>query len=138
MIELLSPSNKETGDDREAYLRKRLTALGSSSHFVEIDLLRGGERMPVENPPDCDYCFFVSRKPKRPKVEVWPIRLRDELPLLPIPLRTGEPEVLLDVKAVLDAVYDGAGYARRIYDDPPVPPVSPRDTKWAAKFVPKT
>ena len=136
VIELLSPSNKGTGDDREAYLRKRLTALGSSSHFVEIDLLRGGGRMPFSDPPPCDYCVLVSRQPVRPKVHVWPIFLRDALPPVPIPLRTGEPEVALDVKAVLDAVYDGAGYARRAYDDPPVPPLSPRDAKWAAKFVP--
>jgi len=62
--------------------------------------------------------------------------VRDALPPVPIPLRTGEPEVELELKEVLDAVYDGAGYALRVYDDPPVPPLSTRDAKWAAKFVP--
>ena len=136
VIELLSPSNKEPGDDREAYLRKRLTLLGSAVHLVEIDLLRGGGRMPVSDPPACDYCYVVSRQPLRPKVQVWPITVRDALPPVPIPLRTGEPEVELELKEVLDAVYDGAGYALRVYDDPPVPPLSTRDAKWAAKFVP--
>lgn len=136
VIELLSPSNKEPGEDREAYIRKRLTVFGSTAHFVEIDLLRGGERPPISNPPKCDYSFLVSRQPQRPNVQVWPIRLRDTFPSLPIPLRTGEPEVSLDVKAVLDAVYDGAGYALRVYDTPPDPPLSARDAKWAKQFLP--
>ncbi len=138
VVELLSPSNKQPGDDRVRYLDRRLEILRSAAHLVEIDLLRGGPPMPLNNPPTCDYRYLVSRQPARPKMQVWPILLRDELPPVPIPLRTGEPEVELDLKAVLDAVYDGAGYAHRVYADPPVPPLSPRDAKWAATFVPKT
>ena len=136
VIELLSPSNKNRGDDREAYLRKRDRLLLSSAHLVEIDLLRGGPPMPLNKPPRCDYRYLVSRQPARPKAQVWPIDLRDELPPLPVPLRNGGPDVWLDLKAVLDDVYDNAGYANRIYHAPPDPPLSPRDAKWAAKFVP--
>ena len=41
VIELLSPSNKRAGDDREQYLAKRRELLRSPAHLVEIDLLAG-------------------------------------------------------------------------------------------------
>src|SRR5437762_4940701 len=55
IIELLSPTNKDPGSDREQYIGKRKALLRSNAHLVEIDLLRGGERMPVEEMPSCDY-----------------------------------------------------------------------------------
>jgi hypothetical protein len=60
VIELLSPANKYAGPDREQYLAKRRELLASPVHFVEIDLLRGGPRMPMQDLPECDYCVLVS------------------------------------------------------------------------------
>ncbi len=44
VIELLSPTHKENGRNREKYLLKRGRVLRSSAHLVEIDLSRGGQR----------------------------------------------------------------------------------------------
>ena len=60
VIELLSPSNKRAGDDRESYLKKRSELLRSPAHLVEIDLLRGWTPMPHEGRPECDYSVMVS------------------------------------------------------------------------------
>ncbi|MBC7514866.1 MAG: DUF4058 family protein, partial [Alkalinema sp. FL-bin-369] len=38
-IEVLSPTNKRSGNGRDAYLSKRQRVLGSLTHWVEIDLL---------------------------------------------------------------------------------------------------
>src|SRR4051794_12007539 len=46
VVELLSPSNKRAGADREQYLAKRERLLSSQAHLVEIDLLRCGRPMP--------------------------------------------------------------------------------------------
>ena len=54
VIELLSPTNKRAGPDREQYLAQRQRYLASNVHVIEIDLLRGGDRMPAEDMPDCD------------------------------------------------------------------------------------
>ncbi len=54
VLELLSPSNK-SGRDRPQYVRKRQILLASSVNLVEIDLLRGGARMPFLDLPPCDY-----------------------------------------------------------------------------------
>lgn len=135
VIEVLSPSNKR-GEDRSQYLRKRRRLLRSAAHLVEIDLLRGGPRMPVVGVPASDYRIMVSRQPQRPDVQVWPIGLRELLPALLIPLRTGEPEPLIELKPLIDAVYDGGGYRYQLYDAPPDPPLSPADAEWARQFLP--
>ena len=51
VVELLSPTNKRGGADREQYVAKREQLLKTAAHFVEIDLLRGGRPMPVERRP---------------------------------------------------------------------------------------
>jgi hypothetical protein len=138
VIESLSPPNKTVGTDRDKYLEKRGEILTSAAHFVELDLLRGGKRMPIRPQPDCDYYALVSRAWQRPEIGLWPIKLRDPLPTIPIPLRRGEPEPLIELKPVLDRTYDEAGYARRIYRTPPEPPLSSTDAEWAKGFLPAT
>ncbi|MEO8496128.1 MAG: DUF4058 family protein, partial [Planctomycetota bacterium] len=49
VIELLSPWNKAS-DGRDDYLAKRNNILGTHSHLLELDLLRGGERLPTVEP----------------------------------------------------------------------------------------
>ncbi len=115
IIELLSPTNKATGSDRTAYLAKRQQWQEGPAHFVEIDLLRAGRRLPLNGLPPCDYYALVSRAAERPRVGVWPVGLRDRLPTIPIPLAAGDADVPLDLRAALDRVYDEAGYARYIY-----------------------
>jgi hypothetical protein len=136
VIELLSPSNKRIGPDREQYIAKRRQLLASGVHLVEIDLLRGGTRMPMEDLPQCDYYAMVSRAEERPKVGVWPVRLRDPLPKIPIPLRGDNPPANLDLQAALHHIYDAAGYQYYVYQGRPNPLLHPDDAAWAAQFVP--
>jgi hypothetical protein len=135
VIELLSPSNKETGPYRDVYWNKVRQVLASPTHFVEIDLLRGGPRMPWVGLPDCAYYALVSRYETRPKADVWPVGLREPLPQIPIPLKSGGPKVVVDLQAVLHRVYDAAGYAISIYEDEPVPPLAPADAVWASQLL---
>jgi Protein of unknown function (DUF4058) len=136
VVELLSPSNKYAGPDREQYLAKARLMQRSWVHFVEIDLLRGGPRMPWLDMPACDYCVVVSRVEQRPKkAGFWPIRLRDRLPEIPIPLRNGDADAQLDLQQMLDRIYDTAGYAYHIYGGPPEPPLSTGDAAWATQML---
>ena len=135
MIEVLSPSNKRYGPDREQYLLKRATMMFSSASIVEIDLLRGGPRLPTNDLPACDYCVTVFRKANAPKVEAWPIGLRDELPVIPVPLKGDFADAKLDLKALLDRVYDAAGYEDYLYESFPEPPLDQTDAIWAQAFI---
>jgi hypothetical protein len=138
VIELLSPANKDGSSDQESYLVKRRELLASDTNFVEIDLLRGGTRMPITGLKACDYYTLVSRPLDRPTVDVCPVKLRERLPVIPVPLKRGVPEPTVDLKAILDRVYDEAGYAYAIYDDPPEPPLSPADAAWAKGVIAKS
>jgi uncharacterized protein DUF4058 len=134
VLELLSPSNKRPGPDREQYLAKRQRLLTSSVHLVEVDLLRGGPRLPIENLPPCDYCVMVSRYEDRPHVGLWPLALRDKLPTIPIPLLTQE-RAALDLQFALHQVYDAAGYEDYIYAHEPDPPLQGADVEWARRLI---
>ncbi len=136
VIELLSPTNKRPGSDRDQYLAKRQQILNSSVHLVEIDLLRGGTRPPIENLPTCHYCIMVSRAEIRPRAELWPLSLQDRLPTIPIPLRPPDPDVALDVQELLHQIYDRARYQTYVYDGEPEPSLSQEEADWARQFVP--
>jgi hypothetical protein len=137
-IELLSPSNKRLGSDRDQYLAKRTQLLSSTANFVEIDLLRGGPRMPWLDMPPCDYCVVVSHLDERPRAGIWPIQLRERLPVIPVPLRTDDPEAKLDLQQIVNRIYDVAGYEVHIYTGEPAPPLSAEDAAWAREFLPRS
>ena len=133
-IEILSPVNKRPGHDAQSdYLRKRRELLRSSAHLIEIVLLRGGQRSPLETPvPSAPYYVTLSRWEERPRVAVWPIQLSEKLPVIPIPLREPDPDVPLDLGAIVASIYERGGYASLIdyHQPPPPPPLSPDESVW--------
>ena len=135
-IEVLSPTNKR-GDGYREYLDKRGRVLASVAHLIEIDLLRRGRRVPMQRPlPAAPYYVFVGRTERRPMVEVWPIQLPDRLPVVPVPLLEGDPDVPLDLQQALDRVYDGFRYDLSIdYTRPPDIPLTGSAADWAVERI---
>ncbi|MDY6782104.1 MAG: DUF4058 family protein [Cyanobacteriota bacterium] len=76
----MSPKNKQNGKGREAYERKRGQILGSLSHLIEIDLLRGHPPMTLFGSQPTDYRLVVSRSENRPQAELYGFNLRDPIP----------------------------------------------------------
>jgi len=135
-IEILSPSNKrEPG--LNAYLTKRDELRIANIHLLEIDLLRRGTRpWPAEQLPQSPYMAALIRA-RHIQAEVWPVGLRERLPVLPIPLRDPDPDVPLDLQAALDTIYDEADYSLTLNyaAPPPEPLLSADDATWAAECV---
>jgi hypothetical protein len=136
VIEVLSPSNKHPGPDREQYLAKRRQILASPAHLVEIDLLRGGEPLPSEDRPACLYSVMVSRVADRPVAGFWSMGLQDQLPNIPIPLRPPHSDARLDLQSLLHRVYDAAGYYIYVYEGKPSPALTSAELAWSRQFVP--
>ena len=132
VIELLSPWNKTPEAGVAEYLAKRANVLHSSANLVELDLLRGGQRLPTVEPlQPGDFYAFISRPRVRPDVDVYAWALRDPLPVLPVPLAQGDPDVLLDLQAAFTTVYDRAGYDYSLdYAARIQPPLPAKDAQW--------
>lgn len=130
-LELLSPANKEQ-PGRTQNLEKRMALLYQQVHLVELDLLRGGRRMPTSKAlPACDYFYLLARAEQRPDAEVYAWTLRDMLPRLPVPLRAPDPDICIDLAAVFTTAYDRARFGRRIDYRRPLPvAVSGDDEEW--------
>lgn len=138
VIEVLSSGNKRPGSDgRREYLSKRDSVLQSSAHLVEIDLLRGGERLPtVEVLPPADYYAFVSRANRRPHVQVYPWAMRDRMPTIPVPLADDTRDAAVDLQEVFSSRYDRSGYDYSLrYDLAPDPPFSEKDAQWIGQLL---
>lgn len=131
IIEVLSPKNKQVELGRLQYETKRLKILGSATHFVEIDLLRQGNSMPIVGEPQRHYRIVVSHSETRPKAQLYGFNLQDRMPKFPVPLRAGEPEPILNLKPLLDEIYKQGSYDLRIdYRRSPIPAFSEPDIAW--------
>jgi len=134
VIELLSPANKAKGSSGwVSFEHKRTEIMNSPCHWVEIDLLRGGAGVQtLEALPPHEYLVHLSRDGHRPDGYLWPIRLSQRLPIIPIPLKPEDPDAGLDLQAVLTTAYDRAGYDLDVdYKREPVPPLSPEWAEWS-------
>jgi hypothetical protein len=139
VIEVLSPTNKAPGSrGREQYLAKRADAMRSSTHWVEIDLLREGDAIvPRWEFPPCQNTVYISKHgPKGTRAKGWPIELVQRLPPIPIPLKHPDPDVTLDLQETFATTYDRGSYAFKLdYRRDPVPPLPAALAKWADKLL---
>ena len=105
---------------------------------MELDLLRGGERSPLETAlPPAPYYVTLARVEHRPYVDVWPVQLTARLPVLPVPLPAPDLDVPLDLGTIVPAVYERGGYATRIDYRQPVPPplLEAEQQAWIAHLL---
>jgi hypothetical protein len=135
IIEVLSPANKAAGAaGRRSFMEKRRDVMASPVHWIEIDLLRAGER-PEEVTGQSDYYSLLMRGGAA-EFEIWFCNLRDQLPVVAVPLTDPFPDVALDLQAALTAVFDAHYAARMEYASiPPPPRLSPADAAWVEHQV---
>jgi len=140
VIEILSPSNKCAGKDRKKYEAKRNRIFQTATSLVEIDLLRDGEPMPFAlfqtNGEQRHYRILVKRGDQAGRAFVYPFKVRQPIPIFPLPLQAGDVEPPVQMGKILQDIYDEGGYDMRIdYNGPPEPPLSENDAQWAAEIL---
>jgi hypothetical protein len=133
-VELLSPSNKRFNSPGwDQYLRKRQGLLqGHETNLVEIDLLRGGRRMPMFDPwPNSPYAILIARASKVPNCGVIRADFRTRLPPIAIPLLKPDSDISIDLQPTIEASYARSKYYRTIdYSKPIMPPLAAEDELW--------
>lgn len=131
-IEILSPANKRAGEGRNVYEKKRTEILGSWTNFIEIDLLRAGNPLPMTVAQDNHYRIIVSRAPKRPSADFYLFSVRQPIPNIPVPLLSEDAEPALELNQILHELYDRGGYDMDVdyQKAPPPPSFSKEDSEW--------
>ena len=142
VIEVLSPSNKTPGPGHDVYRAKQQEVLCSPANLVEIDLLRQGldsvaaPILKTTSNGRVDYIICTRRTARPGGFEVVRFTVRDPLPLVAIPLRTGESDVVLHLPEVFARCYDVGAYAYRVdYTKDPAPSLSSVDAAWAVELL---
>lgn len=133
VVEVLSPSNKAVS--RDDYLSKREAVLSRRVNLVEVDLLIGGERMPTLDPlPAGDYYVLIARADRqRPVCEVYPWTVRAPLPTIPVPLKSPDADIMVNLASVFATAYERGRYARSLdYRTALALPLAAEDLRWAA------
>jgi hypothetical protein len=141
VIEFLSLANKCGGVGKEKYIEKQVEVLRSGANLVEIDLVRAGRRvlaLPRQQIPlahRSDYLACISPGWQRNRRELYPMPLRQRLPILPVPLRRNESPVYLDLQGLIDQAYVTGRYDRLDYSTELDPPLSADDAVWAEELL---
>ncbi len=136
VLELLSLATKEN-PGRTEYLSKRNEILRPDVHLVELDLLLGGQRLPSPRPlPAADYYYLIARAEQRPACQVYPWKLPNRLPRLPVPLRPQHADVMIDLAQVFATALQRGRYSRSLRYDRPCPvPLSEGQRAWAETII---
>lgn len=141
VIELLSPTNKLEAPDRADYLRKRRCFMSGGANLVEIDLVRQGAWIfpqlirDVLRQSNASYGISVHRAARPGDYEVYPIRLRERLPAIRVPLRPTDADVVLDLQPLIDQCHERGRYHMLNYNLELTPPLSPDDAAWANQLL---
>ena len=89
--------------------------------------------MPMDDPlPPGDYYALVSHAAERPASEVFAWSVRRALPVIPVPLSSPDPDVLLNLAEVFAKTFREGCYERSIeYSQRLSLPLAPEDRAWA-------
>lgn len=141
-IEFLSPANKVTAAGRQQFRRKQKSLLAGGVNLVEIDLVREGawvlavRPMVVPKRYRRPYRVCVVRADRTSVAEVYRIELREPLPTIRIPLRSGDQDVPLQLQTLIDTAYVNGRYGDDIdYLEYLDPALTDSDAEWAERVL---
>ena len=134
-IEILSPVNKRNPNLVD--YRKKITDLHQNGvHVLEIDLLRRGTR-PFTYPNSAShYQMFLLRAGSN-RAAYYSVNIQDKLPVLPVPLKSPDPDVLLDLNKCMTLIFERSLYHLSIdyKKDPPPPAFSDAEKLWIQEVI---
>lgn len=140
-IEYISPSNKSDAEGRRLYRQKQAETRTAGIHLVEVDLIRRGPHIlevpesSLERLERWDYLVNLARRTSN-MYDVYPIRLRDRLPRIRVPLKEGDEDAVLDIQAAFDRAWRMGPYSLRLdYSSGPSTPLAEDDARWAHDLV---
>lgn len=141
VIELLSPSNKRETAERNRYLAKRRAFMSGGANMVEMDLVRQGASVfpdavrQVVRRAGASYGVCVSRAAMPGAFEVYPIGLRERLPVIRVPLRPSDADVPTDLQSLVDQCHERGRYHLLDYRTELDPPLPVEEAAWVEQAL---
>lgn len=136
VIEILSPVNKRP-PSLKPYRKKRRQLHQSGIHLLEIDLLRRGSRALLsEHLPQSHYMVTLTRGNKN-KTDIWAFGIKDQLPVVPVPIKTPDKDVVLNLQKAMATIFERALYQLSLnYEkEPPPPEFSKEEEQWIQEQI---
>jgi hypothetical protein len=141
VVEFISPANKRQ-PGLDAFLAKRSDLLEAGVHIVEIDLVRAGNWKALFQPHVCTqnavslYRVTIRIAVVPATAYLYPIRLQEPLPEIQIPLRLGDPKLMLPLQPMIETIYADGRYGKTLdYTQPLDPPLSADDQQYASRLI---
>jgi len=141
VIEFISPWNKIGLRNRDLYARKQFELIAAGVNLVEIDLVRAGHSVLLA-PPNAEedecattYGATLVRCDSPGEVAWFPMPLEAPLPNLPIPLRTGEADIVLRLQPIIDDCYADGRCHLMDYTVIPSPKFSDEKLAWVKQCL---
>ncbi len=141
VIEFISPTNKIAGAGFDLYRQKQTEAERAGISLVEVDLVLGGKRVlsvplnRIKFRYRTRYQAIVRRGWNWQEAEVYPLPLRDRLPVIPVPLRRADRDARLNLQALIDKCYQSGCYDDIDYQEDADPPLEGHDAEWANELL---
>jgi hypothetical protein len=132
-IEILSPANKRRDTAGWVrYQRKRQAHLEGCANLVEIDLLRGGQRMEMlDDWPNSPYYLLTCRRERAPVCTVWPAYYTVPIPEINVPLQPQDADIPLALQPMIATIYGRSRYQLDVdYSQACRPPLEQDGAEW--------
>ena len=129
VVDILTPRRKRDRCVRRSYEQNCEKIFSSSTHFLEIDLLRGWEPIFAYGTGGADYRVLVSRSDQRPRAALYAWQVNEAIPPITVPL-AGSETTLIDLKESLVEVQQQLPLELLDYSRPPLPPLEPQSATW--------
>ncbi len=137
VVEVLQAPHKVPGDVHDEYRRRLRQYDEQGVNVVEIDLLRGprigmpvsrSELSPAKRTP---YLICQRRATQLDRWACYAVPLRQPIPRVPLPLRPGDADGVLDLQPLVTRAYAAGRHDDLSYQRDPDPPLAADDARWA-------
>jgi len=138
LIEMISPTNRTHPEGRRRYEMRRLEARNESAHLVELDLVLQGQTCLVadlSNLTESQYVCCVTRVARPVKHELYGTMLTKRLPRIRLPMLPDDRDLVLDVQALVNRVFDRCFDGQIDYQLDPHVPLSDADRHWLDQLL---
>jgi hypothetical protein len=138
LIELISPVNRTHPVGRKRYEARREEARQDGAHLVELDLVLQGTtclEADLSTLSESQYVCSVTRHVRPVKHELYGNLISKRLPRVRLPMMSEDRDLVLDVQALINRVYDRCFEGMIDYQYDPHVPLNDADRYWLDQLL---